>query len=508
MAAMEDQNRRYACDRCRGHKLRCERMRGYGDTSPCKRCLKARAECITSPSLRTGRPSLSENRNSPSITSGRKGRGSAKSMVREDSNKSVPPPPSLPPPEILDPQQDSLDSIMHWSRISPRGDYRPDDASINLLESAGLPSPGLFLDPETSHGDPLGMFDLRPLFSPEENSGPSMPDLSLPRTAAPGSSRETGSSSGTLVSDYSSITHPVTAPSALDAKRQELLQNLSDLSASLLHDLKRVSDPPPDPADAYGSTPSTQSSASMLRNVNVGRLLEQSERFIDILQHAVRPSSTDRSQLHGSTPLPSGIRYFDLNNPLNAPSESCNNTFPTTLSQLLGDGLSPSSITSPSPFNYPGGTGQSSTPPTTLIRLDVPTMFAVLSCYTSLLRIYEAVFSHIHASLRVSNSVRQRLLPPLPGLHLCGFKLEKHQNLQLEILARVSLHMLNRLEKMLDDISRAGVNSGVLEESNAALLLKLVTKPGSEAGGAGDGVSLRDIRKSIRELLEVKLAFP
>lgn len=134
-------------------------------------------------------------------------------------------------------------------------------------------------------------------------------------------------------------------------------------------------------------------------------------------------------------------------------------------------------------------------------------MFAVLSCYTSLLRIYEVVFSHIHASLGASKSVRQRLLPPLPGVHLCGFKLEKHQNLQMEILGRVSLHMLNRLEKILDDISRAGVNSGILEESNAALLLNMVTKPGPESRGPGDGVSLRDVRNSIRDLLEVKLAF-
>ncbi|GLI77213.1 hypothetical protein PoHVEF18_005499 [Penicillium ochrochloron] len=413
-----------------------------------------------------------------------------------------------PSPEILDTHQDSLNSILHqaWSQNATPAEYRPDDALVNLLESAGLPSPGIFLDPETSHPDSLGLVDLQPLLPHQQHSVSSVPDLSLPGTGPP-SSRETGSSSGTLMSYYSSITHPVTAPPPLDAKRQELLQNMSDLGASLLQDLKRVSDPPPDAAYRYSITPSSSSSVSMLRNVNVGRLLEQSERFINILQHAVRPSSADRAQPDSSTPLPPGIRYFDLNSPLNAPSESRNNHFSSTLSQLLGDGLSPSSVTMPYPFDLPGATAAPSTPQTALIRLDVPTMFSVLSCYTSLLRIYEVVFSHIHTSLGASNSVRQRLLPPLPGVHLCGFKLEKHQNLQLEILGRVSLHMLNRLEKILDDISRAGVNSGILEESNAAQLLNMVTKPGAEASGPGDGVSLRDVRNSIRELLEVKLAF-
>lgn len=471
-------------------------MRGYGDTGTCKRCLKACAECITSPSLRTGRPSLSENpTQSHGSSSRRKGRVSAKSTIQEDTNRNVPVLP--PPPEILD-QQESPDSMMNLTWMRPQcPEYRPSNTSVNL-ESAGLPSPGMFLDPDTSYTDPLGIFDLRPMYSPKVDDLSGVPNPSMSR-AVGSSSRETGSSSGTLVSDYSSMTYPVTPPSPFDAQRQELLQSLSDLSASLLQDLKRVCDPSPDPTEDR-SNPSTSSSALMLRNVNVGRLLEQSERFIDILQHAVRPCSTDQTQ--STTPLSSSIRYFDLNNPLNT-SESGNNLFPSTLSQLLGDGLSQSSITSPFIFDSPA---PSLAPQTSLIRLDVPTMFSVLSCYTSLLRIYEAVFSHIHASLRTSNPARQRLLPPLPGLHLCGFKLEKHQNLQLEILARVSLHMLNRLETMLDDISRAGMSSGVLEESNAALMLNMVTKP--DAGGAGDRVSLTQISKSIRDLLEMKLGFP
>ncbi|KAK5791349.1 hypothetical protein VI817_006658 [Penicillium citrinum] len=45
-------NRRSACDRCRRHKLRCER----GDAVRCRRCEKADVECIMGPALRSGRP--------------------------------------------------------------------------------------------------------------------------------------------------------------------------------------------------------------------------------------------------------------------------------------------------------------------------------------------------------------------------------------------------------------------------------------------------------------------
>ena len=50
-----EQFRKPACNRCRGHKLRCERSALALGNDPCKRCLKARAKCVTSPPVRGGR---------------------------------------------------------------------------------------------------------------------------------------------------------------------------------------------------------------------------------------------------------------------------------------------------------------------------------------------------------------------------------------------------------------------------------------------------------------------
>ena len=46
-------NRRSACDRCRSHKLRCDRDTLQTD---CRRCLKASAKCLTGTALKSGRP--------------------------------------------------------------------------------------------------------------------------------------------------------------------------------------------------------------------------------------------------------------------------------------------------------------------------------------------------------------------------------------------------------------------------------------------------------------------
>lgn len=287
---------------------------------------------------------------------------------------------------------------------------------------------------------------------------------------------------------------------------EECLQNLTDLSANLLQDLKRIRTD-----DAKTSTQDPASSGtppSLVNNErhNVGRMLEHSERFLEILQH-VEGSGSASAEADASNPSPvaSSVRYYDLN------GDDANQTFGTTsrttLSQLLGDGMaSPPVMQSPAVPDPTSGTAQVKAG---LIKPDIPTMLAVLTCYTCLIRIYDAVFSFIHKSLQENPGEHRKLLPPLPGLHLCGFKLEQHHNLQLEILARVSLHMLGRFEKVLDEIHRSCISSGVLEESMAGNLLTMIINqgPGGAGGQNGNEGSLRNITKSIQQLLEHKLAF-
>ena len=50
----EEQPRRFACDRCRGQKLRC--LRDDVNQDSCKRCCRAKVVCVSSSPLRMGRP--------------------------------------------------------------------------------------------------------------------------------------------------------------------------------------------------------------------------------------------------------------------------------------------------------------------------------------------------------------------------------------------------------------------------------------------------------------------
>ena len=46
-------NKRSACNRCRSHKLRCERN---PNMEFCRRCIKANATCVTGTAIKSGRP--------------------------------------------------------------------------------------------------------------------------------------------------------------------------------------------------------------------------------------------------------------------------------------------------------------------------------------------------------------------------------------------------------------------------------------------------------------------
>ncbi|KAL8734601.1 MAG: hypothetical protein Q9181_003153 [Wetmoreana brouardii] len=69
-------NKRGACDRCRGQKLRCSRegQNGTLDSTKCVRCAKADAVCIFSTSMKSGRPTAAN----------------AKSSKRKESRKTNP----------------------------------------------------------------------------------------------------------------------------------------------------------------------------------------------------------------------------------------------------------------------------------------------------------------------------------------------------------------------------------------------------------------------------------
>ncbi|KFX98754.1 hypothetical protein V495_06910 [Pseudogymnoascus sp. VKM F-4514 (FW-929)] len=532
---MEDQSRRFACDRCRGQKLRCERTQRHADDMvACKRCVRARAECNTSMSVRMGRPSHSEKKGRTSPRQSRRSSGPASTASFQSTGlarESVPRPPEQPAASVSEWDgsssefvnvgqdssgaldfQDTID-IQHQNSIQQQwqntSSYPELSHSTFPINTAGNGSTTTYQDGDgiqIASTPSLNGLDFDHLFGTNTSvaSGRhSTLNSGIPHTRT-NNSNEEDSPNGPLQSE-DSMDFAIDPRLPAEAK-EECLQKLSNLSADLLQDLKRIG--ASNPIDSAFATPSATTFSSAHpppvsgHALNVGRMLEHSERFLDILQHVGGSPSNDH--VPAPSPALSNVRYFDLghgDSDLGFGSAST-----TTLSQLLGDGIASPYISSPASNTSLTGTSNGPKPSGGLIRPDIPTMLAVLTCYTCLIRIYNSVFSYIHRSMTESPSTRHKLLPPLPGLHLCGFKLEQHQNLQLEILARVSLHMLNRLEKVLDDIGRSCVNSGLLEESMAANLLNMIIKQSIDMNVGGQksaGGSLKDITQSIRELLDL-----
>lgn len=60
--------RRYACDRCRGHKLRCNRDPMASRSKPCQRCTKAKVPCTIGSSFRPGKQATQKQEQSKQST--------------------------------------------------------------------------------------------------------------------------------------------------------------------------------------------------------------------------------------------------------------------------------------------------------------------------------------------------------------------------------------------------------------------------------------------------------
>ncbi|KFY92180.1 hypothetical protein V500_04267 [Pseudogymnoascus sp. VKM F-4518 (FW-2643)] len=251
--------------------------------------------------------------------------------------------------------------------------------------------------------------------------------------------------------------------------KEECLQKLSNLSADLLQDLKRIG--ASNPADSAFATPSATASSSAHpppvsgHALNVGRMLEHSERFLDILQHVGGSPSNDH--VPALSPAISNVRYFDLGHDDSELGFGSAST--TTLSQLLGDGITSPYISSPASNTPLTGTSNGPKPSGGLIRPDIPTMLAI----------------HDGKPFNAPQT------PPTSP-----------RSAPLRFQARTAS------ESPARDTStrRSCVNSGLLEESMAANLLNMIIKQSLDVGVGGQKSaegSLKDITTSIRKLLDL-----
>jgi Fungal Zn(2)-Cys(6) binuclear cluster domain len=287
------------------------------------------------------------------------------------------------------------------------------------------------------------------------------------------------------------------------------VQKLLELSSSLLTDLSRISSgkladnlSPSLASGPNGTSYRSSANEGSTRPYNaIGRIFNSSERFLDILKHFTPPPSTIDSPTRSSS-VCSYSSDFDDDIGDNLPIV-IQNERPQAAEDLGIYNRSRAPV-----IDTPASEG--------LLRPDIPTTLAILACYTYILRIYKTIFQQIHEHLLQLDQPSQpaAMLNTLPGLQLGGFHLDGHYDLQIEVLIHISFRILDTIHQTLGLRAVSAVQkhnggsdgraSGILGGPLPAALLEIVlNQKGAEylEGDAAGIVSLKATVERIRQLL-------
>lgn len=512
MAFTTSFSRRYACDRCRGHKLRCNRDLTASLESPCQRCRKAGAICTIGSGSSWRTPGQSKRRALPKdgppadlvITLSPTGQRPRTSVGTQESaqspvgrNNEAPSSDSVWNDLLQDNATGglALDSIA-WQEvfgpvtslsdghgemtetaaalptptsatISPSktsathatgaSNYRFDVTNIirahTTFDMASDPMPDTAIKetPTTTRKDSVG---LKILDQPQsaDDVQYSDQDTAMVRLAREQDFLRLEDDDHLWMKDQSSDTPAITFTTLNDQN----IQALSKLGTTLMVHLHHIME--------YRSTDSFVLAQSNTQCENtIGKMLQCSERFLDIIRSMNQPPRSE------GFPFPDQSLDMDRGNYNSSESDG--------IPDISGDGI----WTEFQP------------------KSDLPCTFAILACYTCLLQIYEAVFSEIQQSLDASRSFTlTSVLPKVPstiqGFHINGFMLQNHNTLQLKILIQVSRYMLDSIDKALR-------GARILEDSMFQALLKAgLQSQGRDMIGENTETGMGAVRASMKQI--------
>jgi hypothetical protein len=140
---------------------------------------------------------------------------------------------------------------------------------------------------------------------------------------------------------------------------------------------------------------------------------------------------------------------------------------------------------------------------------DMPTALTLIGCYVCLIQIYHAIFTRVLESLMACMPINGHVNSSMPGLSPSGpptSSIDTHRKLQLQMLVRVSTHMLALIEEQLG-LSEHGYveKSGVLDNLSMGLLDSLSKYEDAALGNSRESMkqSLQWTIETINQLLEL-----
>ncbi|KAI0471289.1 hypothetical protein F4859DRAFT_114323 [Xylaria cf. heliscus] len=380
MATVTISSRRFACDRCRGQKLRC--LREKLDPDRCDRCLRADAECLTTPhSTVRNHPThpLSSTTHTHPLSStthththSRKRKHSGQYSAPSTTYAGVDP---LVGMVALHSAADSADADLAHAWEDSVHNLPVEFGSGLDMDSIILSSLDCASANDCATASPYGLpsqytSQFNP--TPEETPGRETPNQEPCRKGSKGSRETMGMGlalDGFLGSQ--SISNQSSPPASYSP--ETCLHRLSRTNLSLISQLGRVDRGSPDVTLDMLITRSDESDPSTTSPVE--DILRCTREFIEALEAISRKPGP-------STPLPQSAAA-------SARSESSSSTGPENLE------------------------GSRS--------VDVTILLLALSCYVQVLRLYVVLFAHIHQFLQEIANSEDPTLCPLPDMGFGNF---------------------------------------------------------------------------------------
>ena len=301
-------------------------------------------------------------------------------------------------------------------------------------------------------------------------------------------------------SSHSNLTDTLEAV-PLRSLREKYLHTLSALNEDLLKQVYAMnSEESPNMATTLsGSTDQQQESVdSDSQNNLVGKILSNSQRFLDIMQPFLVSSQTQpaTAPLFAPNPFTFGSHGLSLQaSPLTTDARTLDfeEAF-TSADPLRARTLSMADFSISTPTRQSSGD---------VLRPDFPTAMTFMSCFCSLNRIYRIMFSRIESALMNSNSSGAQLRAILPSVNLDGFGIEQHHELQINVLLQVSTDMLDRMESTIELLLVGREGRGLFPASLFQLLMQQEALGDDPHDGGSAAMTLKAKIRNMKRLLEV-----
>lgn len=508
---VQQRHQQFACDRCRGQKLRCIRTPNL--QTSCERCQKAGATCVTDPSVRMGRPQR-RDRERPETTN-----RTRKAQPRHAS--------SVPTLHWTSSQTASKDSTANGNTWL--GHDLHETADFNLVgvqhqESLDSGHHHATFEDDQLHKSPSedcfdGTFDFvspqvaRDLpdlsmygFGDEETGGSLQPSSSMSMESVPISPMAAQKPDTEAILEVTIQHDPPPRP-------QESLEKISNLNLEVCRQLtivRRMAKESRDTELSLMESPDKNSSLSYVAAFMIRGLQTYHELLLEILGPATQNSGKDTTSHTAMSN--SQNNHPPLQHTLWQTTKPC----PTNLLSLTETRTTDLMETVSEPKSKQQKVSRSNTStmshhiqdrPSQINFLDMSTSLLIISCYINLIHLCRDVFAAIRSAL--PGPCHQTTLLTLSGFQISGVPIHQDSDLQIIVLTQVVVRLVDRIGRSLGHPYNSSTEASKRDEakgySKAILpqLLDFVLRQEGVVRQPSCDVGIEALREEIRRLNEV-----